>query len=139
MLTAAVRTCRVIMEETLEDSEMAAPVYFDPLACFGEEADLEELVSSNGNTIWRYDNMVHLSEAAYQEIGLALLEMANSDNTPGRKRISSIVEDDTPRQGGPRGRARGRGGYFRGGLQHGDSRGRGQYTDGRDSRFHPYI
>ena len=67
-------------------------VTFNPLSCFNESEDLADIKSSAGLSIWREDNPVHLTAAAYNNIA-AVLE--NSGRQPisshTRRRLVSVI------------------------------------------------
>ena len=67
-----------------------------PLSCFSDMDDLAEVKSSAGLSIWREDNPVHLTAAAYNDIAAVLLNQAkNNGNKPSvgqlRRRLVSVI------------------------------------------------
>ena len=49
---------------------------FNPLSCFGKVDDLADLQSSAGLSIWREDDPVHLTAAAYADIAAVISAQA---------------------------------------------------------------
>ena len=69
---------------------------FNPLSCFNESEDLADIKSSAGLSIWRDDDPVHLSMAAYNDIGAVLSSQAdNNGRQPischSRRRLASVI------------------------------------------------
>ena len=74
---------------------------FDPLSCFSSTEDLSEIKSSTGFSIWREDDTVHLTVAAYNDIAAVL---ANQAKNNGKQPLTgqchpSRYEGDTSGQG----------------------------------------
>ena len=110
---------------------------FNPLSCFGHAEELADIKSSAGLTIWREDDPVHLSAAAYGDISAVISNQAETTSRqptagPVRRRLESVVPAPTaapmtirepdwisgqlrPARGGQRGGQRGgkRGGQWR--------------------------
>ena len=55
---------------------------FNPLSCFGQAEDLADLQSSAGLPIWREDDPVHLTAAAYGDLAAIISTQAE---TTGRQ------------------------------------------------------
>ena len=69
---------------------------FNPLSCFSDTDDLTDVKSSAGLSIWREDDPVHLTVAAYNDITAALSSQAkNNSNQPAvgqlRRRLVSVI------------------------------------------------
>ena len=69
---------------------------FNPLSCFGKVEDLADLQSSAGLSIWREDDPVHLTEAAYGDIAAVISAQAETTSRQpqaglARKRLASVV------------------------------------------------
>ena len=69
---------------------------FNPLSCFTEAEDLANIKSSAGLSIWRDDDPVHLSTAAYNDIAAVLASQANNNGRQptsgyGRRRLASVI------------------------------------------------
>ena len=125
---------------------------FNPLSCFNDADDLTDVKSSAGLSIWREDDPVHLTAAAYNDIAVVLSSQAeNNGKQPAadqlRRRLASVIPTPTTvapavrelewisgelrsARGGPRGGQRG---GFRGGQWGG--RGRSPW---RGPRHYPY-
>ena len=125
---------------------------FNPLSCFSDTDELAGVKSSAGLAIWREDDPVHLTAAAYNDIAAVLSNQAdNNGNRPSggqlRRRLVSVIPAPSTSvpavrepewisgeirsaRGGHRGGQRGR---FRGGQWGG--RGRSPW---RGPRIYPY-
>ena len=69
---------------------------FNPLSCFGQAEDLADLQSSTGLPIWREDDPVHLTVAAYRDIAAIISSQAETTCRQlqaglARKRLASVV------------------------------------------------
>ena len=69
---------------------------FNPLSCFGKVDDLADLQSSAGLSIWREDDPVHLTAAAYGDIAAVISAQAETTSRqpqagPARRRLASVV------------------------------------------------
>ena len=69
---------------------------FNPLSCFSDTDELAEVKSSAGLAIWREDDPVHLTAAAYNDITAVLSnQVENSGNRPSgdqlRRRLVSVI------------------------------------------------
>ena len=69
---------------------------FNPLSCFNYAEDLSDIKSSAGLSIWREDDPVHLTVAAYNNIAAVLSSQAeNSGRQPisshTRRRLVSVI------------------------------------------------
>jgi hypothetical protein len=123
ILTAAAHVVRSLMEEELEESSRQ-PVFFNPVAAFSGE-DLRSM-AADGSCVWQTDDPVHLTEAAYDAVGVSLLELWQNPDQGSRRQVASIVEGYSVLPTGGRGGGGGRGGRGGGGRgQHGQWRGRG--------------
>ena len=111
---------------------------FNRLSCFNYADDLADVKSSAGLPIWREDDPVHLTAAAYKDIAAVLSNQAeNNGKQPAagqlRRRLTSVIPMPTnaamavrelewisgelrSARGGPRGGQRGgfRGGHWGG-------------------------
>ena len=61
---------------------------FNPLSCFSSTEDLSETRSSAGLSIWREDDAVHLTTAAYNTIAVVL---ANQPKNNGKQPLTRQV------------------------------------------------
>ena len=125
---------------------------FNPLSCFNSSQDLGAFTSSAGLSIWREDDAVHLTAAAYNDIAAVLSNPAeNYGKQPVtgtvRRRLASVIPAATAATppvrepawiSGELRSARGgmRGGQ-RGGFRGGQWGGRGQ-GPWRGPRHYPY-
>jgi hypothetical protein len=124
LLGSAAHTCRNIIEDALEGIN-ADYIFYNPVTNISE-GPLTEMKASDGQLIWQNNDPVHLSDTAYGDIGLALLDLWLHSEFTLRKRIDSIIVDHNL-WGIFRGRGRRAG--FRGGNPR-RGRGRGQqYPD----------
>ena len=69
---------------------------FNPLSCFGKVDDLADLQSSAGLSIWREDDPVHLTAAAYGDIAAVISAQAETTSRQpqaglARRRLASVV------------------------------------------------
>ena len=76
---------------------------FNPLSCFGQADELADIKSSAGLPIWREDDPVHLTAAAYGNISAVIsnqAETTSSQPTAGlaRMRLASVVPAPTGAQ-----------------------------------------
>jgi hypothetical protein len=135
LLASAAHTCRNVMEDAL-DGITTEYIIYNPVSTF-TDGPLPEMKASDGQLVWAMDDPVHLTEAAYGDMGLALLDLWLHSEFTTRKRVDSIIVDHAPRNYRGRG---GRGGY-RGGSA---TRGRGWQHQQPDAgpysgrRFNPY-
>jgi hypothetical protein len=81
VLLTGSHVCKSILEEELEGLGRQ-PVIYNPLASFTGE-DLCHTTTSDGNAIWKESDLVHLTEAAYEEWGLAIISMWKSAEAGG--------------------------------------------------------
>jgi hypothetical protein len=113
-------------------------LYYNLVSTFND-GPLADMKASNGDSIWPGDDEVHLTEAAYGDIGAAILDLWRNLEFTARKRVDSIRVDGGNGNGG-RGRD-GRGGYRGSGM--GCGRG-GSYGDNNRTfanygrRYNPY-
>jgi hypothetical protein len=82
ILTAAAHVVRSLMEEELEECSRQ-PVFFNPVAAFSGD-DLGSMVA-DGSCVWQTDDPVHLTEAAYDAVGISLLDPAESGSRQQEK------------------------------------------------------
>jgi hypothetical protein len=135
LLASAAHTCRNVMEDAL-DGISTEYIFYNPVSTF-TDGPLTEMKASDGQLVWATDDPVHLTEAAYGDMGLALLDLWLHSEFTTRRRVDSIIVDHAPRNYRGRG---GRGGY-RGGSA---TRGRGWQHQQLDAgpysgrRFNPY-
>ena len=66
---------------------------FNPLSCFGKVDDLADLQSSAGLSIWREDDSVHLTAAAYGDIAAVISAQAE---TTSRQPQAGPAREDWP-------------------------------------------
>ena len=74
-------------------------IFFDPVAAFGgsnDTADLNQLLSSSGLSIWAKGDPVHLTPTAYGDLANILINKVSSATCVGaplekRRRIESVV------------------------------------------------
>jgi hypothetical protein len=124
------------MEDVMTGSS-ANIIYYNPVSTFND-GPLMDMKSSTGDSIWPGDDAVHLTDAAYGDIGAAILDLWRNSEFTARKRVDSIIVEG----GSGRGRG-GRGGYRGGGGGAGRGRG-GSYSDNNRNganygrRFNPY-
>jgi hypothetical protein len=133
------RSASTTVEAAITRAMAATNISFtiwDPTSTFAGET-LRGLRSGNGASIWRGDDLVHLTDAAYANLGCAMAAMAGgsgqTDEMTTRKRLSSIIyEDIRPATRG------GRGGQAPGlpARQQPPPSGHGRGWSGR--RFNPY-
>jgi hypothetical protein len=140
ILTAAAHVVRSLMEEELEECSRQ-PVFFNPVAAFSGE--YLRSMTADGSCVWLTDDPVHITEAAYDAVGVSLLELWQNPDQGSRRRVASIVEGDSVLPTGGRGSRGGRGGRGGGGRgQRGWSSGRGSQWrgcgDGAANRYTPY-
>ena len=69
---------------------------FNPLSCFNNSEDLAAIKSSAGLSIWREDDAVHLTAAAYNDIAAVLSHQAENHGRqpatgPVRRRLASVI------------------------------------------------
>ena len=77
-------------------------VYHD---LFGSDKDLTDMYTADGNSIWRPDDPVHLTSAAYEELGAAMIMACRRPTQPvPRERLESVVPGNPARA--PRGAVR---------------------------------
>jgi hypothetical protein len=137
VLLTGSRVCRSVLEDELEGLGRQ-PVIYSPLAAFTGD-DLRHTATSDGNSIWKETDPVHLSEAAYVEWGHAITSLWRSSEAGGRRRIASIIEEERRPGGRGGGRAGNRGQGGRGSRGWRGGRGGGWGRAGPlDFRFSPY-
>jgi hypothetical protein len=136
LLASAAHTCKSVMEDVMTGSS-ANIIYYNPVSTFND-GPLMDMKSSTGDNIWLGDDSVHLTDAAYGDIGAAILDLWRNSEFTARKRVDSIIVEG----GAGRGRG-GRGGYRGGGGGAGHGRGRPYNDNNRNGanygrRFNPY-
>jgi hypothetical protein len=135
LLASATHTCRNVMEDALEGISTDY-IFYNPVSTF-TDGPLPEMKAIDGQLVWESDDLVHLMDAAYGDVGLALLDLWLHSEFTTRKRVDSIIVDHAPHN------YRGRGGHggYRGGST---TRGRGWPHQQPDAgpysgcRFNPY-
>jgi hypothetical protein len=136
LLASAAHTCKSVMEDVMTGSN-ANIIYYNPVSTFND-GPLVDMKSSTGDCIWSGDDAVHLTDAAYGDIGAVILDLWRNSEFMARKRVDSIIVEG----GSGRGQG-GRGGYRGSGGGMGRGRG-GSYGDNNRSganygrRFNPY-
>jgi hypothetical protein len=135
VLRSASTTVEAAITREMASTNISTTIW-DPTSTFKGDS-LKGLRSGNGASIWREDDPVHLTDAAYADLGGALAAMAggcgHTEDTASRRRLASIIyEDVRPSVRG------GRGGQPPGqpARQQPPTRGRGRGWSGR--RFNPY-
>ena len=73
---------------------------FNPLSCFNSGEELAGIRSSAGLPIWREDDTVHLTAAAYNDIAAVLSNQAQNHGMQPvtgqvRRRLASVIPADT--------------------------------------------
>ena len=73
---------------------------FNLLSCFNSSEDFAGIMSSTGLPIWREDDEVHLTAAAYNDIAAVLsIQAENNDKQPVtgqvRRRLASVIPSAT--------------------------------------------
>ena len=95
ILVSGSNTCTGVLKAEGEKHGLTIAT-FNPLSCFTEAEDLADIKSSAGLSIWREDDPVHLSAAAYNDIAAVLASQANNNGrqpTVGycRRRLASVI------------------------------------------------
>ena len=140
ILVSGSNTCIKVLKAEGEKHGLTIAT-FNPLCCFNESEDLADIKSSAGLSIWRYDDPVHLSTAAYNDIAAVLSSQANNNGRQpisghSRRRLASVIP--APAKSVPAVREpEWISGELRGGLRGGQWGGRGR-SPWRGPRHYPY-
>jgi hypothetical protein len=97
MLSSAAHVVKNIVEEVLGECGKQ-PLCISPLTMFGCDSPVD-CKSTDGRSIWQTGDPVHLTPAAYNDIAALVRDTWISNDQHQRRRVDSIVEDNSSRRG----------------------------------------